>query len=156
MKDLARIEAVWMKLDAALEREFLSTNVGDRAKLVGQQVINDQAYFLLCWGQLEIEIDDVCRTAIRRRRTHADWQVRRSWYLYNPEDKRLSGLSFEERAALVLDRDEKGNGSAWKKVMTHYTARNEIAHGRLRSTRIDVSSFIQDCHVIQAALNRSP
>ena len=94
---------------------------------------------------MEIEIDDVGRIAIRRRRTHADRQVRRSWYLYNPEDRRLSGLSFEERTALVLDRDDKGQGSAWKKVMTHHTARNEIAHGGLRSTRIDVSSFIQDC-----------
>ena len=155
MKDLARIEAVWMKLDAALERELVSVGVGDRAKLVGQQVVNDQAYFLLCWGQLEIEIDDVCRTAIRRRRTHADWQVRRSWYLYNPEDRRLSGLSFEERAALVLDRDQTGNGAAWKMVMKHYTARNQIAHGGLRSTRIDVSSFIQDCYLVQAVLNHS-
>lgn len=127
----------------------------EAARIEAEQVLNDQAYFLLCWGQLETEIDGARRRAITARAAHSDWQVRRSWYLYNPRDKRLSGLSFEDRAALVLDRDDRSKGSVWSRTMFHYTARNEIAHGKLRSTRVDVSVFVQDCFVIQAALHRA-
>ena len=108
----------------------------------------------MCWGQLEAEIDAACRRAIKLRIDDPDWQVRRSWYLYNPDDKRLSGLAFENRAALVLDRDA-GKGSPWARTMFHYRTRNEIAHGTLRSTRIDVRAFIRDCLTIQAALHRA-
>ena len=154
MKDSARIEAAYDRLDLLLERERASAQAQQIVRLETEQVWNDQAYFLLCWGQLEIERSQDCRSAIRGRIAHSDWQVRRSWYLYDPEDKRLSGLKFEERAALVMDRGA-GKGSAWAKTMFHYTARNEIAHGNLRSTRIDVSTFVQDCYVIQSALHRA-
>ena len=155
MRDLARIEAVYAKLDLSLEGERSAVADAEAARIEAEQVLNDQAYFLLCWGQLETEIDGACRRAITARAAHADWQVRRSWYLYNPRDKRLSGLSFEDRAALVLDRDDRSKGSVWSKTMFHYKARNEIAHGKLHSTRIDVSAFVQDCFAIQAALHRS-
>ena len=38
--------------------------------------------------------------------------------------------------------------------MRHYEVRNQIAHGRLRPERIDVSGVIEDFHVIQSALAR--
>lgn len=155
MKDLARIESVYIKVDLQLERERSNATTSDAAKIQAEQALNDQAYFVLCWGQLELEVDQICRRAIMARSAHADWQIRRSWYLYNPKDKRLSGLSFEDRAALVMDRDDKSKGSAWAKTMFHYKARNEIAHGRLQATRIDVSAFVQDCSLVQAALHRS-
>ena len=53
-----------------------------------------------------------------------------------------------------MDRDE-GRSSAWAKTIYHYATRNEIAHGTLKLTRIDVSAFVQDCYVIQAALHRA-
>ena len=117
-------------------------------------MLNDQAYFLLCWGQLEIEIDGKCRDAVRWRRKDADWQIRRAWDLYNPDDRRFSGLSFEDRAKLVLDANE-GRASPYARAMKHYSIRNEIAHGKLRSTRIEVGAFVQDCFIIQAALHRA-
>lgn len=40
-------------------------------------------------------------------------------------------------------------------TVKHYGIRNQIAHGRLQLTRIDVSAFVQDCYVIQAALHRA-
>ncbi len=46
-----------------------------------KRLINDQAYFVLAWGQLEADIDKACR--------------------------HLSGLSFENRMTLV---PEKGSG----------------------------------------------
>ena len=65
-------------------------------------------------------------------------------------NRRLSGLSFENRLTLVL---EKGS-QTWKKVLQHYSVRNQIAHGRLRSQRIDVSSVIEEFYLIQASLAR--
>lgn len=154
MRDLTRIEAAYNRLDLVYEGSLARTDLRERMKLAAEQVLNDHAYFLLCWGQLETEINEACRSAIRSRIGHQDWQVRRSWYLYNPDDKRLSGLAFEARAALVLDRDA-GRSSPWAKTMFHYAVRNEIAHGALRSTRINISAFMQDCYAIQSALHRA-
>ncbi len=154
MKDLARIEATWAKLDYALEQELFGVTLVERSKVVGQQVINDQAYFILCWGQLENEINDVCRAAVSRRRNHDDWQIRRAWDLYNPDEPRFSGLSFENRARLILD-GHGGRASPYAAAIKHYGSRNQIAHGELRATRVDVSAFVADCYVIQAALHRA-
>ena len=65
--------------------------------------------------------------------------------------QRLSGLSFENRLTLVL---EKGSEN-WKKVLQHYSVRNQIAHGRLRSQRIDVSRVIEEFHQIATSLARN-
>lgn len=154
MKDLLRIEALWIKLDLTLESELSKVFGAGRIKIIDQQVINDQAYFILCWGQLEAEIDGKCRDAVRRRRNHGDWQIRRAWDLYNPDEPRFSGLSFENRARLVLD-GQAGRGSAYALTMKRYASRNQIAHGTLRATRIDVGAFVQDCFAIQSALHRA-
>jgi hypothetical protein len=116
-----------------------------------KQTLNDQAYFILGWGQLETAVDAACRDAIRTRRGSANRADRRAWELYNPDDKRLSGLSFENRAALVLDRD-RGPDCAWKKVIRYYNMRNQIAHGTLKASRIDVTEVVKDFFLIQCEL----
>ena len=55
---------------------------------------------------------------------------------------------------LVLD-GQGGRGSPYALTLKHYGIRNQIAHGRLQLTRIDVGAFVQDCHVIQSALYRA-
>ena len=155
MKELARLNALYSRIDDLLGASRLSVPGAEAERIRVDQAFNDQAYFVLCWGQLEQAIDDKCRQAIRHRRSHADWQVRRGWDIYNPDDPRLSGLPFESRAALVLDRAE-GRGKPYALTMRHYEARNRIAHGRLDSARIDLASVIRDFFLIQAALNRSP
>ena len=97
----------------------------------------------------------MCRLAISARLNHADRQVRRSWHLYNPRHKWLSGPSFEDRAALVMDRDDEAKGSAWAKTMFSHTTCNEIAHGRLRSTRVDARAVVADRHTIPYAPPRA-
>ena len=49
---------------------------------------------------------------------------------------------------------EKGSEN-WKKVSQHYSVRNQVAHGRLRSQRIDVSRVIEEFYLIQASLARN-
>jgi hypothetical protein len=156
MRNLPAIVALYNELDSALEHQRTEASVVDNAVRVQQietkQVLNDQAYFVLCWGQLEAAIDAKCRDAIRARQSQTIWEQRRAWDLYNPDDKRLSGLSFEDRTALVLDRSA-GRGSAWAVVMRYYEARNKIAHGNLSATRIEINEIAKDFYMIASALS---
>ena len=150
MKDLPAIAALYTEVDNFLQglRTPASTEGGD---VVEQKLrINDQAYFVLAWGQLESAIDDACRRAIERGRNQRDWRQRRPWSLYNPDDRRLSGLRFEHRAALVLDPDTEGR--EYGLAMRHYSVRNQIAHGTVLPQRIDVTEVVEQFFVIQAAL----
>ena len=153
MRDLQAIAAVYEQLDNYLEglRDAPDADDDGFDRLAQRQRINDQAYFVLAWGQLESDIDDACRDAIRRGQANRDWKRRRAWSLYNSDDCRLSGLSFEERLTLVL---EKGS-EYWKRTIQHHNVRNQIVHGALRSERIDVSSVVQEFYLIQSSLTRS-
>lgn len=150
MKDLAAIEALYTEVDNFLDglRDPVSPTPGDA---VEQRLrINDQAYFVLAWGQLESAIDEACRRAIDKGRNQRAWRQRRPWSLYNPQDRRLSGLRFEDRAALVLDPDAEGR--EYGLAMRYYNLRNQIAHGTLRSKRIEVTAVVEQFFLIQAAL----
>jgi hypothetical protein len=155
VQDLVALAALYAEIDAyleALRAALIESGDGSGAdRIEAKQRLNDQAYFVICWGQLESAIDDACRSAIRARRGHADWAVRRAWDLYNPDEKRLSGLSFEDRTALVLDR-QGGAKSPWARVQFYYALRNQIAHGKLRPERIDVTAVVGEMYVIQGAL----
>lgn len=114
------------------------------------QRINDQAYFVLAWGQLEADVDEACRDVIRSGRSHPNWHFSRIWSLYNPDSSRLSGLSFENRLSLVLDK----KSAEWKATMEHYELRNRIAHGNLSSSRVDVTQVIEEFSRISEMLAR--
>ena len=151
MKRLPELLACYENLDLSLEEQRRTASNESNLHLVErQQRTNDHAYFLLCWGQLETEIDSACREAIRRRRENPDWLRRRGWDLYNPEDKRLSGLSFEDRAKLVLDT--KAKGKEWQAAMQWYNLRNFIAHGGSHEERIDLDDVAAKFFEIQAAI----
>ena len=136
------------------EHQLSSVTAAAEHETIGRKIIDDRACFILCRGALEVEIDDVCRAAVNRRRTHPDWQVRRAWDLDDPGEPRFSGLSFENRARLVLD-GQGGRASPYALTIKHYGSRNQIAHGELRATRIDVSAFVTDRYRIQSALHRA-
>ena len=154
VRDIQAIAALYEQVDNFLEtlRDTGETAGEDaeRDSVAHKQRINDQAYFVLAWGQLEAEIEEACRDAIRHAQRHGDWRHRRAWTLYNPDDPRLSGLSFQSRLTLVVEKDS----DEWKRTMQHYNVRNQIAHGTLVSERIDVSSVIQDFLRIQSSLAR--
>lgn len=154
MKDLPRIVALYEEIDRRLDRERIDAEEEDEAhRITLKQLINDHAYFVLCWGQLEVEIDEVCRDVIRRRKSDPNWDVRRGFDFYNPEDRRL--MTFDRRVAIVLDRGA-GSGSPHGLVMKYYELRNKIAHGRLETTRIYVAAVVADFYSIQAELTRRP
>ena len=151
MTDLLTIAALYEEIDNALE-SLRGTTTADRDPdpVTRKQQMNDQAYFVLAWGQLEADIVETCRDTIRKAQQDSDWRARRAWALYDPESRRLSGLSFENRLSLVLEKDSDN----WKKTMQFYSVRNQIAHGNLLSERIDVSSVIHQFQAIQSSLAR--
>jgi hypothetical protein len=155
MRNLAAIDAFYAEIDTLLERQRAAAEAAGDAtavkKIEEKQIVNDQAYFVLSWGQLEAEIDEKCRAVIRKRRASRDWNIRRAWELFNPDDRRLSGLSFEERTALVLDKTAN-SGESWARISRYYQLRNQIAHGTLSTQRIEVTLVIADFYNIQSEL----
>lgn len=157
MRSLQQIVALYEEIDRKFEAELAAAleagDAGAAERFEQKQLINDQAFFVLSWGQLETAIDQACRAAIKRRRSNASWEMRRGFDFYNPDEKRLGGLQFDRRAAIVLDSDG-GPGSSFAKVIAYYETRNKIAHGKLEAKRIDVSEVVADFYVIQSSLAR--
>ncbi len=153
MKHIPQLLGHYNAIDRYIESELQAEALdpGRKMQLEHRQEVNDHAYFVLCWGQLEAELNESCREAIRRRGNNADWIKRRAWDLYNPDDKRLSGLRFEERVSLVLDKQDNSSGE-WDMVMTYYAQRNRIAHGGSYERRIDLNSVIGDFYQIQSKI----
>ena len=148
MSDLAAIVALYQQVDNSLDalRERCDADE-ERDRVARQQRLNEQAWFVLAWGQFEAAIDATCRDAIRNGQSHEEWRYRRAWNLYDPDNLRLS---FRNRLMLVLD-----HGSAdWKRIVELYEVRNQIAHGALRSEGIDVSTIVEDFSRIQSSLAR--
>ncbi len=154
VSNLQQIANLYQQVDNYLETlrdkvqltDYSSTNWDDA--IDRKQEINDQAYFVLAWGQLETEIEEACRSVIEEGQSHSNWNTHRVWMLFNLGNRRLSGLRFEDRLSLVL---EKG-GENWKRTMKFYQIRNQIAHGKLLFERIDVSEAIQEFFNIRLSL----
>ena len=153
MTDLQAIASLYEAIDNALEslHDTPSPKDEDPDPITRKQQINDQAYFVLAWGQLEADITETCRETIRKAQQDSDWRTRRVWALYDPDSRRLPGLTFENRLSLVLEKDSDN----WRTAMQYYGVRNQIAHGRLLSERIDVSRVIEQFQSTQSSLARS-
>ncbi len=97
MSGLRAIAGSFERTDGVLEdlreRHDTAGETDARDRVAREQEINDQAYFVLAWGQLETDIDNAGRDAIRHAQSQGNWRHRRAWSLYNPDDRRLSGLT---------------------------------------------------------------
>ncbi|AWN54953.1 hypothetical protein [Methylobacterium sp. 17Sr1-1] len=152
MRDLAAIAAVYSEIESGLTaqlaqaREAADTALIDR--IAQKRRINDSAYFILAWGQLEAKINRVAELAVRNRRSSIRWEDRRAWDAHDPESMRAK---FEDRAALVLDRLNVAS-DAYRRTIRYYGWRNGIAHGSQLATGIDVPVVIGDLYQIAGEL----
>ena len=151
MTNLEAIDGLFQQIDKHLEKlrekHDAAGKDDERDGVARQQILNEQALFVLAWGQLEADIDDACRAAIEIGISHDDWRQRRTWIVYNEEIERLS---FKKRLTLVLDR----SSDEWRKAVEHQEARNQIAHGDLSYTGIEFPNLIEDFRRIQSSLVR--
>jgi hypothetical protein len=149
VRDLPAIEATYTQLASILDLKLdAARQASDEPAVlrIERHVrINDAAYFILCWGQLESRLNDVCEQAVRRRRQSSDWEVRRAWDAHDPDRPRAK---FEDRAALVLDRE----GPAYREMIKWYGERNRLAHGRSLATALDIPSIIAAFYRISAEM----
>ncbi len=152
MSNLQTVLSVYESIDnhlkSLLAKVDLSGGQPTREFVEQSRVINDQAYFVLAWGQLEAEVDEACRDVILSGQSQQLWSLRRVWSLYDPDDQKRSGLSFKNRLSLVL---EAGSGP-WTVTMKHYRMRNRIAHGELLSTRLEPEDMMQDLIGVRSLL----
>lgn len=150
MKGLPELYGWYQEIDAYLDAQWKESAFSriEQTKIEKRQRINDQAYFVLLWGQFEAEINECCRKAIAKRSHNPDWAKRRAWDLYNPEDRRLSGLSFDERTSLILDKQSE----EWRIAMSYYNLRNFVAHGGSHERRIDIAAVVNDLFLVQSRL----
>ncbi len=150
MSDLDAITVLFQQVDKSLEdmreQHDAAGEADERDRVARQQTLNEQAYFVLAWGQLEADIDDACRDAIRLGKSHEDWR-RRAWSVYDEGNPRLS---FRNRLTLVLDR----SSDEWKRTLELYQVRNQIAHGDLRHAGINLPTVIEDFDRIRLSLVR--
>jgi hypothetical protein len=123
LKNITEILKTYKKTNSAFERlkdkAFLRRNPNAIQQIEDQQKINNQAYFILCWGQVEKMIDRACSIKVF--------------------GGQISRLGFKSRAKLVLGSQ---NSSALQFVLDCYSLRNSIAHGDLQTERIDVAKAI--------------
>ncbi|MFC6028039.1 hypothetical protein [Methylobacterium mesophilicum] len=122
------------------------SNLPRQAILQDYRRFNDNAYFVLLWGQLENEINAKFVAMITAGQAHTDWSERRKFYNYN-----LDKTRFEDRLSLLLDK-QAGRGSEWALAMRYYGYRNKIAHGESNRTGIDVTTVIGVLYQVQSAL----
>ena len=123
-----------------------TNNVSRQTSLRDFRRFNDNAYFVLLWGQLENEINTKFESFILAGKAHHDWAERRNFYNYNP-----SKTKFEDRLSLLLDK-QAGSGSEWALAMRYYAHRNKIAHGESNRTGIDVTTVVAALYQVQSAL----
>ncbi|MYG25626.1 MAG: hypothetical protein F4213_06330 [Boseongicola sp. SB0677_bin_26] len=151
MNDLDAIADLFQQIDNILEerreRHDADGNAEERERVERQQRLNEQACFVLAWGQLEADIDDACREVIRLGKEHEEWVHRRAWSLHDEENLRLN---LRDRLTLVLDR----GSDVWQRTSELYRLRNQIAHGDLRHEGIDLSVVIEDFKGIQSSMAR--
>lgn len=149
MKDLPAIGAAYEEIAADLDRKLEIAREAANQQAIDwiekQQIINDSAYFILAWGQLEAKLNDACEAAIRIRLSSADWEIRRAWDSHNPENMRAK---LEDRVALVLDRTT----DVYRKVIRYYGERNRVAHGTSLASGIDVPFIIGEFFQIVSEL----
>lgn len=150
MREIQAISDAYERAAKHFEAQLYSCQAnGDKVsqdRVAHEQNLNELAYFVLAWGQLEAEVGEACRKAIRLGRSNRKWRHRRAWSMFDPENPRLS---FRRRLMLVLDPGT----FEWKRAVELHELRNQIAHGALRSGSVDVSAAIGEFRQIQSSLS---
>jgi len=153
VKRFSEIMGAYTAVDRWLEEqlaEAAAQNQPRREKgLQSRQAMNDHAYFVLLFGQFEIAVNEACIRAIKSRQAATNWLRRRGWDILRPDDRRLGGLSFEDRVALVLDRRTED----YRQVKRYYDIRNMAAHGKFQGDYLDIGRVAADLQTLFGRLS---
>jgi len=145
MKDFKAIHEAYLAIDNCLAvLESRESAAKGRRRLQRMREINDQAYFVMLFAQLEERIKDQCERLIARKKGLAKWTSRRLWDAVD-----VDKLSFKQLLALLA---EKG-GADFNKVSNYYLDRCKIAHGEvLSSWSVSIPSVVVEFQALAARL----
>jgi hypothetical protein len=137
-------------LDDLIQQEIATAvQEGDEAgeaKLAETKELLDYAFYVLCFGQFEREVNAVFEAAYQKRSTNPDWTERCGWDL--DAYKEATRIPFKDRVAPVIDRRK----SAYGKILSDYAKRNHIAHGGLTEPLSSLDAFIGELFQRQSEL----
>jgi hypothetical protein len=108
-----------------LERETRARKPASIARWNKKRQLNDQAYFIMLFAQLEDKINRLCVSLITKKKGLAKWGMRRSWDVIEHAD--IDRFPFKKRVALLV---EKGT-TDYNDIKDYYDIRNDIAHGNV-------------------------
>lgn len=150
VQKLPEIKAAYEKLDGLIQGEIAdavkAADTMRESKMVEFKTILDYAFFVLCFAQFERGVTIKFEEARDRRAGNPDWARRRGWDLSRYEN--AVRLPFEDRVAMVLDR----NDSDFGRIVSHYATRNHVAHGGLSEPIAPLDQFISDLFTLFSKL----
>ena len=121
MKSFREILRAYLAVDTLLQAEGAAAGTATKkAAWAGNRRINDQAYFVILFAQLEEKIDASSESLVTKRAQGAGWSSRRPWDTFDP-----TRMSFKGRVSLLVDK----RSTEYAKIMKYYIIRCDLAHG---------------------------
>ena len=128
MSYLAKVYRSYLEADGFYARAELGCSPSQRTSWAERRDINDKAYFVLMFSELEDRIAERVRKVIQRRSTTSSVLNQRVWKLLGRKEGNR-GLPFMDKTSMLLER---GNAE-YNMVKSHYDVRCDIAHGKASS-----------------------
>lgn len=123
MKSFREILRAYLAVDDLLQTEETRARTATRkATWANDRRINDQAYFVILFAQLEEKIKASSTSLVAKRIQKANWSSRRAWDTFDVER-----MSFKGRVSLLVDKHQ----TEYAKIMKYYKIRCDLAHGVL-------------------------
>ncbi|HEY0833404.1 MAG TPA: hypothetical protein VGE72_05785 [Azospirillum sp.] len=117
---------------------------------------NANAYFVLLWSQVEVEINRLCDELVRRKRSEPAWDTHRAWDLigeHGPAGQKLRGpRDLMDRVALLC----KKGGRVYNRLNELYRKRSRIAHGEILLDELDTAEVAAELEELIGELKATP
>lgn len=117
----------YLVADEALSQKETSARASANRDRWGlKRQLNDQAYFIMLFAQLEDHINRLCLQLINRQKGLANWGTRRSWDIIDTNNF-VERFPFMNKVALLTDKRTASYGN----IKRLYQIRCNIAHGNI-------------------------
>jgi hypothetical protein len=145
MKRIIKMRRIFEEVDAFLgEMEFNARTAGRKVFWRDRRAINEQAYFVIIFAQLEDYINTQCRRLVASKRSQTSWKRKRLWDKISVP--RIDRVPFMDRVALLTKRGD----ADYNIVKALYDARCALAHGGTYS--VNVMFQAEDMHNVAKRL----
>ena len=124
MRKIARLRQAFLDADALFaKKQWDARSTRTRQFWIDRRSVNDQAYFVMIFAQLEDHVNVQCQRLVSQKQSLLGWKRRRLWDDIDIND--LDRMRFMRRVSLLTQRGH----SDYNKINNLYRIRCEIAHG---------------------------